>query len=330
FSPRNFLEGKGFDPWWCDVARRLIAPSPAPSSRALPGELGEEARHTTVASLKRLLADPLRTFIRRRLGIDLDTVQVEPDTEPFALQGLDRYLLEERLLAAWFEGRALSEEALRAEGLLPHGGPGSLAFLKAKEGIEALVEGVELGEKRILPLDVDAKDRKGRVWHLGGRLVLWGNTLFRVRPASLGGKDVLRLWIEYLLWCLAEEGEGSACHRGKKGAFHIDRKLPGDEAADRLAVILDLAWEVLHHPLPLPPKTAWAWARSWHKSKDQEKACKEAGRVFENGQHHDGEASDPYVSLFMRDREHPPYLDEAFRTWVSEIFGPPLELGRLS
>ncbi|RMD70993.1 MAG: exodeoxyribonuclease V subunit gamma, partial [Gammaproteobacteria bacterium] len=33
FSPRNFLEGKGFDPWWCDVARRLIAPSPAPSSR---------------------------------------------------------------------------------------------------------------------------------------------------------------------------------------------------------------------------------------------------------------------------------------------------------
>ncbi len=327
FSSRNFHQGPSFDPWWCKVARHLAKPTASPDVPPYrPEPLDDSARDLTLPRLQGILTHPLRHFIQKRLGIRLDALIAEADTETFSLDRLERYLLEDRLLQAWLEGRGVTEAELRAEGLLPHGGPGRRVLRDLQEALESLVEGVTLQDRRQLPVALELEDCTGHPWRLRGRLTVWGDQLLRLRPAALGGRDVLNLWLEHLVWSLIEPGSGNACHRGRSKdavqTFRFENKLPQAEAKAQLAELLDIAWQASHQPLPLPPKTAWAWISA---ENDPEKAAIQA---LEGGWQRPGEIEqDPYVALYLRGRADPIYIDPDFQDWTRRLFTPPLQQG---
>ena len=82
--------------------------------------------------LSGFLRDPVKCFFTRRLKVFLDEQeQAQLDSEPFALDGLQRYQLQETLLKAAVAGKGDSDEALRSaadrlqrSGVLPLAGFG--------------------------------------------------------------------------------------------------------------------------------------------------------------------------------------------------------------
>ncbi len=95
------------------------------------GEPEEEWREIELGRLVDFFAHPSEFFLKQRLGLSLPREEEElEDREPFALHNLRKYDTEQRLLDDALAGRdlAAATEIVRAQGILPAGGAGSLAF----------------------------------------------------------------------------------------------------------------------------------------------------------------------------------------------------------
>jgi exodeoxyribonuclease V gamma subunit len=133
FSRRYFETGTALSTY---AAEWRAAHESAESSLdgALPAYELEPGAVLTLAELTGFLKQPARQFFRRRLAVTFgEAVLVGEDNEPFAIDALQRYFLEDRLLEDEGEAGAdqpvekwLAERAdrLGREGVLPIGPPG--------------------------------------------------------------------------------------------------------------------------------------------------------------------------------------------------------------
>ncbi|MES3025961.1 MAG: exodeoxyribonuclease V subunit gamma [Pseudomonadota bacterium] len=111
--------------------RAAHAADAARDADALPPFELEPGHRLKLAELLNFLRQPARYFFRRRLGVAFgDAAQVGEDEEPFALDALERYFLEDSLLDDAGPSEAIDEvpaalglraERLGREGVLPIG-----------------------------------------------------------------------------------------------------------------------------------------------------------------------------------------------------------------
>lgn len=340
FSPRNYLPAKPFsyDPWWLEVARALSEESKDSSKSPWPTltlpEPDPEARHLTPAQLLRFLAHPCRGFVQSRLRIHLDEWEWEPDSEPFELDSLERYQLQERLIDDWLQGREITPQQLRAEGLLPHGAPGDKAFADLESSIGKIqrkleCHGLDQSQPRSLEVDLAMSDSQGRDWTLQGRLRhFWpehGMILFR--PANIKGKDVLSLWLDHLLWVLAEGTEAGrlSLHIAADTDFVLETGFGPQTAEKYLLDLLGFYWQGLQSPLPVFERASWDWAGSiFGRKPEQQKAMKAAQRAWHGNGHRNipGDKDDPYVQLLLRGTSGIPLETPEFPTLAERLYGP--------
>ncbi len=337
FSIRNY-SGKGplsFDAWWLQAARALhrkttpTAQEPW-STLELP-ELEPGAREITPGKLAGFLAHPCKGFVHSRLRLYLQEKEWEPDSEPFELDNLEAYQIKDRLIDDWLEGRRTTAETLRAEGRLPHGSPGEKILANQMRSVEELIGtletlGLQRSPSRFFDVDLRLKDTEGRDWSLQGRVTrLWPDGLIRFRPATLRGKDVLGLWIDHLLWIMAEGREDERCsrHLGADGDFVLKTAFGPDRARAFLSDLLALYWEGLHSPLPLFEGASWAWASSrFGKRNDDEKAMTAARKDWQGDDHRKipGDRDDPYVQLLLRGTSGEPLTTPGFTELAARLY----------
>ena len=118
---RRYFEAGGLRTYALEWRAAHGETGPATGAALPPYELDED-NSFTLAELTNFLKQPARNFFRRRLGVSfLDEDLVGDDEEPFGLDALQRYSLEDALLSD--EGRALADgaEKLAREGVLPIG-----------------------------------------------------------------------------------------------------------------------------------------------------------------------------------------------------------------
>ena len=129
FDPRNFTPGRlvperpwSFDRVTLDGARALAGPRHSPGP-FIPGPLpGEPAAMLAVDDLVSFVERPVRTFLRRRLGINVGVYDDEPDDAlPIELDPLELWAVGQRLLDARLAGIERRTAALAeiARGTLP-------------------------------------------------------------------------------------------------------------------------------------------------------------------------------------------------------------------
>jgi exodeoxyribonuclease V gamma subunit len=136
FSRRYFEEGglPTYAAEWREAYRGGDAGEDAEQQAALPPYEPEEGFRLRLAMLASFIRQPVRYFFRQRLGVVFgDAVLVGDDEEPFALNALERFGLEGKLLDDSGEPEPVAEvrerlaaraERLEREGLLPIGLPG--------------------------------------------------------------------------------------------------------------------------------------------------------------------------------------------------------------
>ncbi len=348
FSPARFgAPAPSFDAHWCRVARQVqqgdavretsatvdwpTEPLPAPP---------EAMREVTLEQLERFLVHPVRYFLQTRLGIYLHEAEPKPDDEPFALDRLAGWALKTRLVSDRLAGRPASADRLAAEGLLPHGAFGALAFSREQRDLAPLEDALAPYTGQIAAqLDLDLNcDAGAASLRLTGQVKgLYPDLgLLRWRAGKPRGEDRLRLWLAHLArWAVADaalvEASEPSVLLSQEGRFELRDALPRDQARARLCDLLVLYWEGVQRPLPIFRKASFAFAEHWDHDDEiaQARAYGAAKTAWDGNSFNDipGDSDDPYVQLVQRDATGNPLAHPEFERLALVLYGPLLAAG---
>jgi exodeoxyribonuclease V gamma subunit len=241
------------------LVRDLVAePLAAPEEDAV--------RDVALADLHDFLAHPVRAFCRRRLRV---TTPLEPDEVadaiPIRLDALQQWDVGDRLIRDVL-GDADPQAAMLAEqlrGLLPPRALGSSVLTEVVRRVRPLVEAgqaLRSGTPRTLDVDVDLGDRR-----LTGTVDdVFGNALVRVSYSRLAARHRVAGWLDALALAAGHPDESWTVHTvgRQRAGGQVARvaPLPEHQARTWLRELVDVMERGLREPLPLPPRTALAWA----------------------------------------------------------------------
>jgi len=339
FHPEYFRNSRthfSYSREYCEAARCLLAP-PGKVVPFIPDGLSEPEESWKTVDLEELagfFTNPARYLLTKRLGLHLEErTSVLEEKEVFDLHGLERYILENRLVEKRLSGRDLldSLSPIRASGGLPHGSVGDVVYGRMVRGIEAFagkLVPLRAGET-LNPLEVDLTISG---FQITGRVApLYRERLLHYRYARLKPKDFLRLWI-YHLALNAEGKEGYPMSSMLAGLGPGNQKDAAwaawgfdalEKSEEILSLLLDTYREGLTRPLHFFPDTAWVLAvEVVENKKSPQDTFGKVMKSWEGGDYRRGEVEDPYYRLCFRDRTP---LDADFERLALMIFKPLLE-----
>lgn len=299
FASPYFEQGSvlkaSFQSQWLQVSKQQLQDK---SQKPFLGETlildQAESQHCTVMldELIDFYNNPAKALFKQRWNTSLTIRQMSiVDEEPFHLDPLSRYQLNQRIIAG---DDAIQIENIQAEGLLPGGNNAHLSYQKVmqqSESVSHVLAQLRLGRqpsRTEINLNLEQYELLGWVDKIyGSDLILW-------RPGKVRVKDTFALWITWLGLCAQKEkGELNQAHFiGLESRVCIPAIEP-DIARQELISILD-SWKFgLANTLHFYPETAWVWM----KSQDRNKAVGE----FEGSSFKSGEATEPHVARLCPD-----------------------------
>lgn len=349
FSPAYF----GSDARWFTYAHewhRSHQPLPSADVQPLPARPADDT--VSVRDWVAFLKDPVRAFFQQRLGVhfDPDDAATE-DNEPFELDGLARWALQDELIAvqvqALAEGRdpaqALEQAlaSLRRRGAMPAGAFGRVAEAALTTPMADWIQRYQ----RVLAAWPHAVEEEPLLQWSGsaaGEPLSVSDSLNGLRRNDQGAwvrvcvdsSDLVvqghyrgdRLTGPWLLHLLAQEAVGAMTTMvvGKVGTVTL-RPVEPQQAAAHLQVLAQAWREGLRRPLPLAPRSAFEWLRVLQPgggSSDAAKAREAARKVYEGGYQQTGELQrSPYLQ-----RVYPTFdalsASGEFAAWAESLLRP--------
>lgn len=312
--------------------QKLSPPSPNPAF--IPTGLsapGEEWGSVDLTSFLAFFANPAKFIVRERLHIHLGQEEDKDieEKEPFKVDGLDRYRMEQDLVNGSLTGKGTQDiyTVLKAEGRLPHGTAAGCIYERLREGAEIFSGKVgslmQAGPAVALELRAD----------LNGVLVqgtiegIQPEALVQFRYAKAGSRDFLTAWINHLF--LNHAGGDDLPRRtillAKDGTWFYE---PVESAWEILENLGKIFLSGLRKPLRFFPDTSLAYAKvSTDGRKSPEKAMEAARDRWSGNDYVRGEAEDPHYRLCFGNTNP---LDEEFRDLSLGIYGPLLSTLRKS
>lgn len=242
----------------------------------------------SLAELIEFVKGPVRAFFRQRLGVRFEAEDPSSeDIEPFVLDGLENWALQNELIQA--QVRALLahediEEArndclgrMQRRGELALGGWGAVMsdalaapmdelFQHYAEALERWPEAAEQDEALRFTVDVDGLPFSLADWIVGlrsnaqgarGRVVLESSNI--VKNKKYRPEKLISHWVTHLAAHVAG-GPLTTEIISKVGSVTL-RPLTRDDARAHLTTLLEAWHEGMHRPLPLAVETAFAWLK---------------------------------------------------------------------
>ena len=288
FSARYF---DGSDPDLFSYSGHMLEAADAVSGHADAGhrarlrvplpQHGEPDTAVELESLTRFFGDPAKWFLQRRLQARLEVEEVAlAEEEPFALDGLARWQLRDRMWSLLREGMALDRvaEVAAAEPGLPDAAFGTMAVRDARQAVSELAEAMEAHRTALAapPCPVDLQCRGLRVTGVVDGIDADAGYLLWWRIGRLRDKDRIEAWLKLLAWTAAdaenpESGERRACLLGL-GPGGMETQwvaAPPAPGAGRILGDWLEAWQTgQSRLLPFAPRTSWAYASRLAKARD--------------------------------------------------------------
>ena len=268
FSPASSGRSFSFDPLSYAGARAAAGPRSEPMP-ILSGPLPPQSdADVDLADLRRLLTHPARGFLRQRLQVAETFAQEEPaDALPVELDNLEKWGVGERVLRERLAGLdpadCLALEQHR--GSLPPGPLGVVHLRDIGPKVENLLQASTI-ERALPPESHDVDVPLGDGTRLTGTVNdVRGDTLLSLTHSRLAARHRLLAWIDLVaLTVAAPEREWRAVAVGRGRGARAQRSVfdplsPADAQA-ALAELVALYRAGLRSPLPLPVKTAAAYA----------------------------------------------------------------------
>jgi exodeoxyribonuclease V gamma subunit len=312
-------------------AVHLARSAPAPFISSPLAEPEPERRQLSLQTLAEFLRHPARFLATQRLGIQLlsDGAALE-EREPFAIGSLDGYLLKEELLERRLADLSVPNpvQLIRASGLLPAGIAGDICYAQLGRDVEAFFKRLQPYKPKNFDAPVSFDLQVGDFLISGHFSRITPDGLLFYRPATIKPKDLLRAWVEHLLWNAIDRGERPA-KTVVLGTTSLWNIAPVAEPLPVLEQLLQLYWTGLSQPLKFFPESSYAFAKADLKARNGKagKAVKQPLDFAEdkwsgNDFGAPGECEDAYFTLFFKDGN---VLDDDFQERARSVFDPLLE-----
>ena len=275
FDVRNLTPGAltGAEPFSFDRSA-LAGAEAARSERSVVGPLvpaplpAREVADVALADLQSFFTHPVRAFLRSRLDVSAPLEAEEThDAVPIDLDGLEKWAVGDRLLADVLSGGdpAAGIRAERLRGLLPPGKLGARTLQEVVDDVRPLVDqanALRTGTARTLDVDIDLGDGRRLTGTVSS---VFGNKIVTVTYSNLAAKHRLKSWVDLLALTLGHPDEHWTAHAVGRSKAGGTRALSGPldhRASTWLRELVDVYDRGMREPLPLPVKTACAYAEA--------------------------------------------------------------------
>ena len=338
FSPKYFTQDSGFATYADDWQRALLSSS-ASSAATTPSEAAPT--ELTLQHLQRLLRQPVEVFLVDRLRLRLDKPEeAAEEEEPFSLDGLEKYKLNQRIAQAEDAQQAIDQ--LRLSGQLAMAGFGEAQQhlfendrAKLREQLDVLLPkwpnnlSVQSAHWQLAHTHLSAEWANGQtMWHSNGKAHAAGQQWLQValRPGAVteGKKEnqvaridtLSQLWLHHLAAC-ASGTPTTSVQIGFDAAIEL-KPIKTEQAQEHLQDLCEAYLEAWAQPLPVAAKTACAFVMGvFGGSKD---AMGKAQAAFDDGFGKSGE----YTNSTALQRVFTNFEDvEAdLKNWATRLYEP--------
>ncbi|MRS14174.1 exodeoxyribonuclease V subunit gamma [Enterobacteriaceae bacterium RIT691] len=314
FDATNFLPGEtqSYAREWLAAASQqgeahseFTQPLPPVAFDSLPFE-----------QLQRFWLHPVRAFFQMRLQVNFRTEENDiPETEPFTLEGLTRYQLNQQLVNTLVDEQDASVmfRRFRAAGELPFGAFGEIAWDDQRAEMQALADRVNACRQPGKSLEIDLQCDGVNI--TGWLPQVQSDGLLRWRPAMQNVSQGMQLWLEHLVYCASGGTGESRLLLRKEGEWRFP-PLPADDALGYLAELVKGYREGMSQPLLFLPESGGAWLKAcfdpennvilWDEE-TQQKARGKFMQAWEGGMMIDGEGADVWYQRLWRTLEQERY-----------------------
>jgi len=310
FAKENFMANSPYQSFaseWLPAAETVLQ-----EGKPFIYELDERERVTDISieQLLRFYRHPIRAFFQQRLKVHFTIEETElPEDEPFLLDKLQRYKMNERILALLIkdENPQPLYQALKASGQLPAKQFGQLYWEQQINDIAPLAEKIK--QQNVQPTDYVIDLQINGIKISGVLRNAHEKGILRYRPAYLTAHDGVQLWIEHLLFNLAVN-EGESVALGRENSIWHFSSVKQSDAKNYLEQLIAGYCKGLNTPLLLLNQSGWNWLSACFDKKTkqydfaseeiQQKALSILMQSLQGSSMKRGEMEDDYVLRICR------------------------------
>ncbi|EFN9788725.1 exodeoxyribonuclease V subunit gamma [Escherichia coli] len=266
FDPQNYQSGErqSYAREWLPAASQA-GKAHSEFVQPLPFTLPETV---PLETLQRFWAHPVRAFFQMRLQVNFRTEDSEiPDTEPFILEGLSRYQINQQLLNALVEQDDAERlfRRFRAAGDLPYGAFGEIFWETQCQEMQQLADRVIACRQPGQSMEIDLACNGVQI--TGWLPQVQPDGLLRWRPSLLSVAQGMQLWLEHLVYCASGGNGESRLFLRKDGEWRFP-PLAAEQALHYLSQLIEGYREGMSAPLLVLPESGGAWLKTCYDAQN--------------------------------------------------------------
>lgn len=266
FDPQNYQPGErqSYVREWLPAASEA-GKAHSEFVQPLPFTLPETV---PLETLQRFWAHPVRAFFQMRLQVNFRTEDSEiPDTEPFILEGLSRYQINQQLLNALVEQDDAERlfRRFRAAGDLPYGAFGEIFWETQCQEMQQLADRVIACRQPGQSMEIDLACNGVQI--TGWLPQVQPDGLLRWRPSLLSVAQGMQLWLEHLVYCASGGNGESRLFLRKDGEWRFP-PLAAEQALHYLSQLIEGYREGMSAPLLVLPESGGAWLKTCYDAQN--------------------------------------------------------------
>ncbi|MCN2635312.1 exodeoxyribonuclease V subunit gamma [Escherichia coli] len=266
FDPQNYQPGnlQSYAREWLPAASQA-GKAHSEFVQPLPFTLPETV---PLETLQRFWAHPVRAFFQMRLQVNFRTEDSEiPDTEPFILEGLSRYQINQQLLNVLVEQDDAEHlfRRFRAAGDLPYGAFGEIFWETQCQEMQQLADRVIACRQPGQSMEIDLACNGVQI--TGWLPQVQPDGLLRWRPSLLSVAQGMQLWLEHLVYCASGGNGESRLFLRKDGEWRFP-PLAAEQALHYLSQLIEGYREGMSAPLLVLPESGGAWLKTCYDAQN--------------------------------------------------------------
>ncbi len=266
FDPQNYQPGnlQSYAREWLPAASQA-GKAHSEFVQPLPFTLPETV---PLETLQRFWAHPVRAFFQMRLQVNFRTEDSEiPDTEPFILEGLSRYQINQQLLNVLVEQDDAERlfRRFRAAGDLPYGAFGEIFWKTQCQEMQQLADRVIACRQPGQSMEIDLACNGVQI--TGWLPQVQPDGLLRWRPSLLSVAQGMQLWLEHLVYCASGGNGESRLFLRKDGEWRFP-PLAAEQALHYLSQLIEGYREGMSAPLLVLPESGGAWLKTCYDAQN--------------------------------------------------------------
>ncbi|EEU9194688.1 exodeoxyribonuclease V subunit gamma [Escherichia coli] len=266
FDPQNYQPGnlQSYAREWLPAASQA-GKAHSEFVQPLPFTLPETV---PLETLQRFWAHPVRAFFQMRLQVNFRTEDSEiPDTEPFILEGLSRYQINQQLLNVLVEQDDAERlfRRFRAAGDLPYGAFGEIFWETQCQEMQQLADRVIACRQPGQSMEIDLACNGVQI--TGWLPQVQPDGLLRWCPSLLSVAQGMQLWLEHLVYCASGGNGESRLFLRKDGEWRFP-PLAAEQALHYLSQLIEGYREGMSAPLLVLPESGGAWLKTCYDAQN--------------------------------------------------------------